>query len=101
MYVYVVTGKAGHLTWPAKVFQSQFAAHLFAHTAPAAARSCRQDRLNISHAEEYSRITNPREIAEIEEVLLAPFALMDPNCPADPAIWHTITYNVKQVALHD
>lgn len=101
MYVYVVTGKAGHIQWPAKVFKCQFAAHLFALTAPAAAKSCRQDRLNISHTQEYSMITNPSDVEEVERVILQPFSLMDPECPVDPAIWHLITYSVEQVALHD
>jgi hypothetical protein len=100
MYVFVVTGRAGSQSWPAKVFNYEFAAHLFVQVAEVAAKSCYKDRLSISNTDTYDTLPEAGQQA-VDSVLLAPFRALDPDCTVDPAIWHIIKYTVERVALHD
>lgn len=100
MNVFVVTGRAGSMSWPAKVFHHEFAAHIFVRVAKVAATSCRKDRMTISWTDTYGQLPAMGQQA-VDNCLLAPFRALDPECPLDPAIWHTVDYVIERVAIHD
>lgn len=100
MHKFVVTGRAGSQSWPAKVFNFEFAAHIWSHTATAtvAAKACSRDMRSIAHTTEYGNLPDAAQ-QEVMKVLREPFSLMDPACPIPPS--ETITYEVERIALHD
>lgn len=100
MNVFVVTGRAGSLSWPAKVFHHEFAAEIWKQVAETAAKSCSKDWVTISWTKEYCNLPDAAK-REIDDALLAPFKALDSNCPMPPEQWKNISYKVKRVALHD
>lgn len=100
MSVFVVTGRAGSLSWPAKVFAHEFAAHIWKQVAEVAAKSCNRDVITVSWTPEYQALPDMGK-REVDDALTLPFRSLDPDCDFPPEQWVNITYEVKRVALHD
>ena len=100
MNVFIVTGRAGSMSWPAKVFHYEFAAHIWEQVATTAAHSCAKDFVSVSWTKEFNLLPDAGK-REVDDALLAPFKALDSNCPMPPEQWKNISYEVKRVALHD
>lgn len=88
------------MSWPAKVFHHEFAAHIWTRVATVAAQSCAKDLVAISWTKPYTELPDAGK-REVDRSLLSPFETLDPNCPLPPNQWHEIVYEVRRVALHD
>lgn len=101
MYAFVVTGRAGDQTWPAKVFtgNDEMPAKIYVDIATGVGNSCRENLKMFRESEIYGKL-NLQERAACEEIMMVPISAMDPHAVVT-GLYQPLVYTYQKVALHD